>query len=279
MSAGAWLLAVVVSAAGILAAYGWLEAGWLRTRVREVSVPGLPARLDGLRIAHLSDFHLGAPLSRGRHATRRAVAWVAERRPDLVCVTGDLVSHPRGEPLLRELLHALDRPFVVLGNHDVAVTRDPFSRAAELADLREAVLLRDAAVTIELRGARVQVVGVDPVTFQRGRADPAALSDPAAGLRILLCHFPDVGERASLDGFHLVLAGHLHAGQISLPLPGGRVALAHPRARPLTGVHARPGDVVLHISPGTGTTFVPFRFCARPEATELVLRVAPTIGP
>ena len=34
----------------------------------------------------------------------------------------------------------------------------------------------------------------------------------------------------------------------------------------------REGGVTLHVSPGLGTTFVPFRFFARPEATELVLR-------
>ncbi len=60
-------------------------------------------------------------------------------------MTGDLVSHPRGEARLRSLLAQLARPFVVLGNHDVAVTRDPFSRAAELRDLEQAMLLRDAS--------------------------------------------------------------------------------------------------------------------------------------
>ena len=59
------LLAVV---ALVLLAYGLFEAGWLRTRVLEVEIEGLPESLDGLRIAHLSDFHLGAP-SRGRIAT------------------------------------------------------------------------------------------------------------------------------------------------------------------------------------------------------------------
>ena len=125
-------------------------------------IDGLPAALDGLRVAHLSDFHLGAPLSRGRLATRQAVAWVAGRKPDLVCVTGDLVSHPRGEPELRRLLAALGKPYVVLGNHDIAITRDPFSRAAELEDLREAVLLRDEAVVVEHRGARVQITASIP---------------------------------------------------------------------------------------------------------------------
>src|SRR5262249_41170656 len=155
-----WFVVALGAAALVGLAYAWFEAGWLRTRVLEVPLAGLPEALDGLRVAHLSDFHLGAPLSRGVGAPRRAVEWAAARRPDLVCVTGDLVSHPRGERRLRELLTVLDKPYVVLGNHDVALTRDPFSRAAELEDLREAVLLRDEAVEVELRGAVIQIVGV-----------------------------------------------------------------------------------------------------------------------
>ena len=268
-----WSFAVVL-AFGIAAivVYAWFEAGWLRTRVLEVPLRGLRPELDGLRIAHLSDFHLG-PRGRARHACRRAVDWVAARRPDLVCVTGDLVSHPRGEQLLRELLATLGRPYVVLGNHDVAVTRDPFSAAAELDDLRSAVLLSDAAETVELGGCAVQLVGVDPRTYRRKRSEPLRLADASAALRILLCHYPAVWRSLPEGAFHLVLAGHLHGGQLVLPYPGGRLTLAHPRAQEVAGVYRR-GGTVLHVSPGLGTTFVPFRFCARPEATELVLRSA-----
>jgi predicted MPP superfamily phosphohydrolase len=269
--------AALIAAAGLAAValallvYAWLEAGWLRTRVLELWIPGLPAELDGLRILHLSDFHLGAPLSRGRIATERAVAWSAERRPDLVCVTGDLVSHPRGEPRLRALLRLLGRPYVVLGNHDVAISRDPFSRAAELEDLAEAVLLRDESVLVSIGGAAVQIVGVEPVSYRAGTAEPALQADPAAGLRLLLCHYPGIGRRLPPGAFHLILAGHMHAGQIRLPLPRRALALGHPRARELSGVYQTPGGV-LHVSPGTGTSLLPLRFCARPEATELVLR-------
>ena len=63
----------------------------------------------------------------------------------------------------------------------------------------------------------------------------------------------------------------MHAGQIVLPYPGGKVRFAHLRAPMTEGVY-REGGVTLHVSPGLGTTFVPFRFFARPEATELVLR-------
>jgi predicted MPP superfamily phosphohydrolase len=69
----------------------------------------------------------------------------------------------------------------------------------------------------------------------------------------------------------LILAGHLHAGQIVLPYGFGKLLLAHPGARYPEGVFERAGTI-LHVSPGLGTTFVPFRFFARPEATELVLR-------
>ena len=202
------------------------------------------------------------------------MAWVESRRPDLVAVTGDLVSHPRGEPQLRVVLGRLERPYVVLGNHDVAVTRDPFSRAAELDDLRElSVLLRHDAAVEEIRGCVVQLVGVDPIAYRRKQAEPWLLADPRADLRILLCHFPGVVLRLPEGAFHLVLAGHVHAGQIVLPYPGGRVLLAHPGAQFVAGLYPTPGGV-MHLSAGTGTTFVPFRFFARPEATELVLRAA-----
>ena len=267
-------LALLVAVVLLLLAYGLFEAGWLRTRVLEVPIAGLPGSLDGLRIAHLSDFHLGLP-SRGRGATSRAVAWVEGRRPDLVCVTGDLVSHPRGVPLLVELLRRLEQPFVVLGNHDVAITRDPFSRAAELEGLAEvAVLLRDDAAVVERRGARIQLVGTDATSYPRGDARPWELADPAADLRILLCHFPGIGRKLPAGAFDLALAGHLHAGQITLPYPGGRILFAHPRATVVAGLYDTRGGV-MHVSPGTGTTFVPIRFCARPEVTELVLRSVP----
>jgi predicted MPP superfamily phosphohydrolase len=239
--------------------YGWFEAGWLRTRVLDVPVAGLPAALDGLRIAHLSDFHLGPP-SRGAVAVRRAADWARERAPELVVVTGDLLSHPRGRPALDEALHGLNA-YVVLGNHDIAVTRDPFSRKAELDGLT-GTLLEGESVAVELRGERIQLAGTAPQPD--GPVPPA---DPAASLRILLSHYP----RLRAPGYQVVLAGHMHGGQIVLPYPGGKLRLAHLGSRLTEGLYRR-GDVTLHVSPGLGTTFVPFRLFARPEVTELVLR-------
>jgi predicted MPP superfamily phosphohydrolase len=263
--------AAAAAATGI--AWGHFEAGWLRTRVLPCPLDGLPPELEGLRVAHLSDFHLGVP-SRGARAAERAVDWVEERRPDLVCISGDLLSRPAGEARLRSLVARLPAAtYAVLGNHDYARSRDPFSRPAAVADLAPATLLADSTAELELRDRRVQVVGVDPRTYWFRRALPARLADPEADLRILLCHYPGVVDKLEPGVFHLVLAGHLHSGQICIPYGFGKLRLAHLRPRYYEGLFERPGGM-LHVSPGLGTTFVPFRFAARPEVTELVLHSA-----
>jgi uncharacterized protein len=253
-------------------AYGWFEAGWLRTTVLDVPLEGLPAELDGLRIAHLSDFHLGLP-SRGAVAAERAVVWIASRKPDLVCITGDLLSRPRGEPLLRRLLERLGPAYAVLGNHDRADSRDPFSQPVELGELGATELLVDESLIVEVRGSRVQLVGVDPASYSLGVAKPERHVDRTAALRILLCHYPAVARVLAPGAYDLVLSGHLHGGQIVLPFPGGRFRFAHPLARDDRGIYRYPATT-LHVSTGVGTTFVPLRFFARPEVTELVLRRA-----
>jgi predicted MPP superfamily phosphohydrolase len=240
----------------------------VRLRERELTIAGLPPELDGLRIAHLSDLHLGVR-SRGLRAVERAVEWVAERQPDLVCVTGDLLSRPRGERQLLALLARLPHPYVVLGNHDYAISRDPFSRPVELGRLEHGTMLIDSAVEVGLRGRRVELAGVDPRTWLNRRRSAFTPSD--ADLRILLCHFPRALDTVEPGRWDLILAGHLHAGQIVLPYGLGKLLLAHPRAKYPEGVFEASGTT-MHVSPGLGTTFVPFRFFARPEATELVLR-------
>ena len=225
----------------------------------ELPVDGLPPALDGLRIAHLSDFHFG-PVSSRPSGRAPVLPTGSARRPELVVVTGDLLSRPRGRAALDEALAGLDA-IAVLGNHDVALTRDPFSRAAELEG-RPRRLVNESTL-IELRGTPVQVAGAGPRA-----AGPVPEPDRAAAFRILLSHYP----RLRTPGYQLVLAGHMHAGQIVLPYPGGKVRLAHLRAPLNEGVY-RAGGVTLHISPGLGTTFVPFPLLrARPEVTELVLR-------
>ena len=265
------VLAVGAGAVGA-AAWGWFEAGWVRLRTVECPVPGLPAELVGVRIAHLSDFHLGVP-SRGARAVELAVDWVAARQPDIVCVTGDLLTRPAGLESARALLARLPGAVVVLGNHDVGVAKDPLAARSDHLDLGATAVLNDEALEVDVRGRRVQLVGVDPRSELRRRAQPAELADPDADLRILLCHFPRIVATLPPGAFHLILAGHVHDGQINIPYGRGKLRLGEPRARYPSGIYRTPAGT-LHVSPGLGTTLVPFRFFARPEATELLLQPA-----
>ena len=231
-------------------------------------MPGLPPALAGVRIVHLSDFHLGVP-SRGGRAVRLGVEWAAGRNADLVVLTGDLVSRPPGEAVLRELVAKIPQSYAILGNHDLGISRDPFSKEVLLHELEPATLLLDEGRMLVVRGLRVWLAGFDP----RSRGREPDLSGEA-DLRVVLSHFPTVLDRLPARTWDIVLAGHMHDGQICLPYPGGKVRLAHPRAR-YTHATYRRADTVMHVSPGLGTTFLPFRFFARPEATELVLRLAP----
>ena len=260
------LIVVLVPIGLVLAAlaWGWFEAGWVRFRTVYVRVAGLPANLDGLRIVHLSDLHLGVA-SRGVRAVERAADWAAARRPDLTLVTGDLVARPGGEERLDRVMERLPNALAILGNHDLAESRDPFSRPVRL---ERPELLVDNGRELVIRGCRVWVAGFDPLS--RGH-EPDLAQD--ADLSILLSHFPNAFDRIRPGSFDLVLAGHMHDGQICLPYPGGKIRLAHPAARYVRGLYEH-GGTTLHVSPGLGTTFVPFRFFARPEATELVLHSA-----
>ncbi len=240
-----------------------------------VRVPELAPALDGLRVLHLSDLHLGT-VSLGGRSLAKAVAWAEREEPDLVAITGDLVTRARGRAALEEALARL-RPrlgtFAVLGNHDVDDSRDPFRRPADLTDLAVpgTRLLRDDEADVEVDGARVQVVGVDPGTYRSGGSRPAERADRGADLRILLCHFPDIVRRLPGGVFELVLAGHFHGGQLAVPSPWGRVRLKDLRATYWQGLFETPAGA-LHVSRGLGTSFVPFRLWARPEATLLTLR-------
>jgi uncharacterized protein len=266
-----WILVAVavVAAAGL----GWafFEAQWVELIERPAPVPGLPAELDGLRVLHVADFHLGTVSLNGR-ALRKAVDWATGRDLDLVAVSGDLVSRARGvRTLASELgrLHPRLGTYAVLGNHEVASTRDPLSRPADLSGVEAAVLLEHESVLLDVDGRRIQVAGGDP---RRHREPHGPLAEREADLRILLVHFPDPVELLAPGDFQLILAGHLHGGQICVPTPGGKVRLEHLRARYWEGLFELPQGT-LHVTRGLGTSFVPFRFLARPEATILTLRM------
>ena len=278
------------------------EAQWLRLRRLSLILPGLPPAYDGLKILHISDLHAGVPGP--NEAVASKLARIASgTEPDIVFFTGDMTDKKRDIkpylPMLKEIRSRYGK-FAVLGNHDhglrKTVPEDLLNRltgielghdksevvdrvfeetvAANRSLLAEAgiQLLENECLKTRAGSEEVQICGVDD--FQYGFADiegTAGQVDHAVPLRILLSHSPDIADYISNGDYHLLLAGHTHGGQICLPHPTrGKILLSTSGSSYGAGLY-RPGNTVMHVSPGVGTTLLPFRLLRRPEITLLEL--------
>ncbi len=260
-------IAAVVGALGLTGLVGGIH-GTLFPALRRVRLPlrGLPPALDGLRIVHLSDFHLGMPFSIG--AARRAMAITTTLAPDLIVLTGDFISYRHHLPLLRSVLAGIQAPlgvFAVFGNHDHKT--DPATLAHDLESLGVTLLDNEHRI-VHYQDAAFVIAGTDDMWH--GQPDlGAALADIPHGLPVLLlAHSPDYADIAARTNVVVQFAGHTHAGHIRLP---GLGSLFLPRygVRYPHGLH-RVGDMWLVISNGLGG--LPLRLGTRAEALLVTLR-------
>jgi uncharacterized protein len=263
-----------LDAAALLgAAYMLHEAQWVRRVDRRLTAPGVAAELDGLVVAHLSDFHAGFRPSLNLRATRKAVDLALEACPDLVVLTGDFAGGPYGYAALcvqlRRLVAAAPLGvYAVLGNHDHGHSKAPFVRATDsrlFADCGVRLLVNET-VTVRRGEAFIQVAGIDDTEGDHDDL-PAVLSrlDRRPGvLRLLLTHHGQAVLGTEPGDFHQTFAGDTHGGQICLPLPGRRIMLSDPWARFAEGAYD-PGGRPLYVTRGVGTSLLPFRAFCRPE--------------
>jgi hypothetical protein len=245
-----------------------------------VALPGWPSDARRLRIALLSDIHLGNyAMDAGR--LRRIVGQVNAARPDLVLLAGDfVVGHEaagaaRRAAGLEAPLSRLNAPLgvvAVLGNHDHWTS--PNEDRAALVRARIRVLGNEA-----LRRGPLAILGVDD-SFS-GHDDVAATVaswKEIGGIPLVLTHSPDLAHKLSGD-FPVVLAGHTHCGQVVLPWLGPVLTRApkqqwrtlyDPRYR--CGV-VRDSNRIVVVTAGVGSGTSPVRLSAPPDWWLL------TVGP
>lgn len=267
------LAGMTVVAAMAVAAWGYTH-GHRRLRVVRLDVPlaNLPPALDGLRIVHITDLHLGPTAH--REALREALDQVNALEPDLVCVTGDTVDSGATDVdhWLPELarLRARHGVFAVLGNHDGHAGADHVAAALRMHTSWR--LLRDEVETLAIDGARLHLVGMeDRPAARTAAALPAVLARvPRGEPCVLLVHQPAAFPAAAALGAPLMLSGHTHGGQIAVPgLPGlnpARVLMTRFDA----GTFAC-GDALLHVNRGLGTSGQRVRIAAPREITVVTL--------
>ena len=254
-------------AAGLVRLLGSLPGNEvLRVHVHEkqLTLPGLPAALDGLRIAHLSDLHMSRRLAAEYYAA--VVERVNDWQPDLIALTGDLVEQAQcidraGEILGR--LQAASGVYFVLGNHD---RKTDHGRIREVLVAAGQIDVGGRSVELVLRGEQVLIAGNELPWFPMLQE----IGGESAALRLLLAHGPDQFAWAKQRAFHLMLAGHNHGGQIRFPLLGAVVSPSRSGTRYAGGIF-RQGDTLLHVSRGTGS-YSPVRWNCPPEIALLTLK-------
>ncbi len=190
-------------------------------------IAGLPKDLEGLRICHLSDFHLTGQLD--LNFFERIARMANEFDPDLIMVTGDLVDEAKCldwiEPVFGSL-KARHGVYYVLGNHDRRMKDEKTYR--QRLNATGMVGVAGDWKTISINDATIAITGNELPWFRdaQGLKDydqPAGVADENL-LKILLSHSPDQITWAEEYNFDFMLAGHTHGGQARIPLIGPIVA-------------------------------------------------------
>jgi hypothetical protein len=235
-------------------------------------IPGLHPSHEGLRVAQLSDVHVGMATSSVR--IRRAVEYVNAAAPDLVFLTGDYVTHsPKPLPRVPELLAGLKGPvFVVLGNHDHWVNapylRNGFERLGY-------TVLQNEHRVVNVRGAPACVLGIDDGVTRRDDVEATFRGAPASGTRLVLAHTPPTIEKLPAHAGLVQFSGHTHGGQFVVR--GLTEAIFRRAGQPYISGHYTVNGNQLYVNRGLGFGFggMYLRRGSQPEVAFFTLHAAP----
>jgi uncharacterized protein len=260
----------VFVAALLTCCYGYMEARWIKVERSVLKTTKLPEGVDRLKIAQVSDVHMG--LLNGKELLQPIVALMRAEQPDLVVATGDVVDGDMvGNGEIHELWQQLQPPlgkYAVTGNHEYYAGLAQALQTIERCGFR---VLRDETLT---SAGVLNIVGVDDPTGG-SLVDEAALlaSSRNALFTLLLKHRPEVREQ-SRGLFDLQLSGHAHRGQI-FPFRFF-TGMAYPMQN---GLYDLGGGSFLYTSRGAGTWGPPMRVLSPPEVTiiELIRQLAPEL--
>lgn len=258
-------ITVIVAAITI---YGLIEARSVGVTNLHIHTPNLPRELEGIRIAQISDVHMGRIVRGAR--LEQIVTRVNNLQPDLVVITGDLVD---AEALhMEDMVHPLRRlkgkhgVYAVGGNHEFFAGIERTQTFLEQAGV---TLLRNRWVAIN---GGLQLIGHDdPVATRFTGQKPTPMAEIMRGIdrskpTILLLHTPVTTlEQLKTFGIHLQLSGHTHKGQL---WPFHYIVKMIYRTP--YGLFTN-GDASIYVSRGTGTWGPPMRVAAPPEITLVTL--------
>ncbi len=248
----------------VLVVYGYIDAQKIRVKHLEIMTQQVLPESGKLRIAQISDVHVGIILR--KKSLEPILERIREAHPDILVSTGDLLDGELDNIMQDAAQFDAIQPkygkFAVLGNHEyyAGLKRSiEFTKAAGFEFLRDDVT----------QAAGIMIFGEDDITSRRsgrtekGEAFQRALAEKREGFVLLLKHQPYINERAK---FNLQLSGHTHGGQL---FPFGLITkLYFPKNY---GLHELAEGKLLYVSRGAGTWGPPVRIFAPPEITVIDL--------
>jgi predicted MPP superfamily phosphohydrolase len=232
----------------------------------QLSLPRLPKAWDGLTILQLSDLHFTGTPERVFYEHVFAQC-MADGVPDILAITGDLVDTETHHRWLLPLLHKLkwnEAAYAILGNHDVWHQPERIRRRLRKRGL---TVLGNSWKQVEIRGEPLVVIGHEGPWFRPG---PDLSAAPPHGFRLCLSHTPDNIRWAQKQRIDLMLSGHVHGGQIRLPLFGSLFVPSWYSRKFDCGLFWQP-PTLLHVNRGLSGK-EPLRYNCHPEVTRLVLK-------
>lgn len=269
-------LALVGFGLAIIAYAKYIEPHWIKIKIIPIEIEASAQPTKTLRIAHLSDLHYSNDVS--LEYLENAFRETTNQKPDIICLTGDyisdhLINHEDYSKALR-ILSGSAPTFACPGNHDGGIWAGERGGYPDLKVVKElmtqsgVVFLENEVSEIQVNGASVMIGGVGDIWA--GRFDAELIKDKMnnsnSDILVLLSHNPDSKTKLREIKRDILLCGHTHGGQFSLPIIGTPFAPIRDM-KYVNGLHEYDGGRV-YVTPGIGNLHG-VRFNCRPEISVL----------
>lgn len=253
----------------------YFDSNYVRNSRHQVNLAGLPDALSDLEIVFLGDIQVD------RYSKDSKIAQIQQKvdavNPDLILFSGDLVTSgpefvAQGVDLMCHL-SSISGKYACMGDHDYWSAPQAIVQGLKECGWH---FIEDAHQVLEYRGKKILITGVTHIYSRH--ISPTDLENllaqaPAADLKILLVHQPSpmLIQTAEKYGYHLLLAGHTHGGQVQFRPFGWTFTLSMFETPYFSGEYNY-RDLKVIVTNGTGFTFAPVRYYAAAEIT--VIRLA-----
>ena len=248
----------------------YYDTNTIEVKHYQINKSHLGEALAGLKVAFLSDLHIGKIGVR----ENKILEILHEEKPDLILLSGDYISFKSPYEPVMSFFHQLKAPYGVYGvlgnteysNENGSCILCHKARSKSLRERQNPIFLRNSHLSLKINGKSLNIIGVDDPTVEKSDLK-AALKGMGSNIpTIFLSHSPEIFKEASSQGVDLILSGHNHGGQIFITKILRKILPFDPVLEFLEGFFQKE-KTLMYVSRGVGTSYLPFRLGVKPEIT------------